>query len=67
MIPRGIDFPYIHDLAHLLSVLKSDGQIIPEQIERAADQTSYATVMGYLGITRYLPKLTPKQSFAGCW
>ena len=50
MIKRGIDFPYIHDIARLLRLLESDGQAIPEHVERAAGLTPYATVLRYPGI-----------------
>ena len=50
MIERGIDFPYIHDIARLLRLLESDGQAIPEHVERAAGLTPYATVLRYPGI-----------------
>lgn len=49
MLKRGIDFPYIHDIARLLRILESDGQAVPESLERAADLTRYATSMRYPG------------------
>ena len=50
MIKRGIDFPYIHDIARLLRLLEADGQTVPEHVERAAGLTPYATVLRYPGI-----------------
>ena len=50
MINRGIDFPYIQDIARLLRLLEADGQTIPEHVERAAGLTPYATVLRYAGI-----------------
>lgn len=50
MIARGIDFPYTHDLARLLQLLDSDGQAIPEHLQRATRLTKYATVLRYPGI-----------------
>ena len=49
MLKRGIDFPYIHDIARLLRLLEFDGQAVPERFERAADLTRYATSMRYPG------------------
>ncbi|MCY3871041.1 MAG: HEPN domain-containing protein [Gemmatimonadetes bacterium] len=49
MIRRGIDFPYIHDLERLLTILKSDGQAIPEELWRAVELTVYATITRYPG------------------
>ena len=50
MIKRRIDFPYIHDIARLFRILESDGQAVPEDLERAAELTRYATAMRYPGI-----------------
>ena len=50
MIKRRIGFLYIHDIARLLRILESDGQAIPENLERAAELTRYATAMRYPGI-----------------
>ena len=50
MVKRRIDFPYIHDIARLLRILESDGQVIPERLERAAELTRYATATRYPGV-----------------
>ncbi len=42
MILRGIDFPYIHDLARLMSILESRGEHIPDGIRSAPRLTVYA-------------------------
>ncbi len=47
MITRNIEFPYVHDLARLLSLLEDEEEVIPEAIRRAGDLTDYATVMRY--------------------
>lgn len=49
MIRRGIDFPYIHDLARLLMTLEARGQPIPEAIRGAARLTQYALHTRYPG------------------
>ncbi len=49
-IKRQVRFPYIHDIARLLRRLESAGQHIPEDVERATNLTSYATVLRYPGI-----------------
>jgi HEPN domain-containing protein len=36
LIARGIDFPYIHDLARLLTLLKQDGEVLPPSLVSAA-------------------------------
>ena len=47
MIARDIEFPYVHDLDHLLSLLEKAGEVIPEAIWRATDLTNYATITRY--------------------
>ena len=47
MIKRGIDFPYVHDLARLLSLLKEAGEAIPDAVGQARKLTRFATVIRY--------------------
>ncbi|MYB32160.1 MAG: HEPN domain-containing protein [Acidobacteria bacterium] len=47
MILRDIEFPYVHDLDHLLSVLEEDGEPIPAAVRRSAELTKYAVVSRY--------------------
>lgn len=47
MIKRGIDFPYVHDLAQLLSLLKESGEEIPDAVGQARKLTRFATVTRY--------------------
>ena len=47
MIMRGIDFPYVHDVAHLLSLLKEAGEAIPDGVGRARKLTRFATTTRY--------------------
>ena len=46
---RGIEFPYTHDLARLLSLLEDAGEAFPKEIRQAVDLTDYATVTRYPG------------------
>ena len=52
MIARGIEFPYVHDLGHLLSLLEDQGEVIPSTIRRASELTKYATATRYPGAVR---------------
>ncbi|MCY4660982.1 MAG: HEPN domain-containing protein [Acidobacteria bacterium] len=52
MIARGIEFPYVHDVDHLLSLLEERGGAIPGTIRRASELTKYATVTRYPGTLR---------------
>ena len=52
MIARGIEFPYVHDLDHLLSLLAERGETIPSAIRRASELTRYATATRYPAAVR---------------
>ncbi len=47
MIERGIDFPYVHDIARLLSLLRESGEAIPDAVGNARKLTRFATVTRY--------------------
>lgn len=48
---RGIDFPKTHDVRNLLTLLDSEGHVIPAAIWRAMDLTDYAVETRYPGPT----------------
>ena len=52
MIKRGIDFPYVSDLAQLLSLLEEGGESIPNLVAKAEELTPYALVTRYPGTVR---------------
>ena len=47
MVAGGVEFPYIHDLAELLRILRSSGESIPDHVGRADGLTAYAVVTRY--------------------
>ncbi|MDE0457547.1 MAG: HEPN domain-containing protein [Chromatiales bacterium] len=47
MIAREIEFPYVHDLGSLLSLLEETGEPVPEAIHAAVSLTTYATTTRY--------------------
>ena len=49
MIGRSIEYPYIHDLARLLSLLEKTGEIVPDTVRKAGELTVYAAVTRYPG------------------
>ena len=57
MISRGIDFPYVHDLALLLLILEESGETVPDPVRRAARLTPYAVDARYPGIERLVSEL----------
>jgi len=50
LLSRGIPFPFIHDLARLLSLLEQAGEKIPDTVRRAAELTPYAVMTRYPGL-----------------
>lgn len=52
MIRCNVDFPYVHDLARLLSLLEEAGKEIPEAVRKTEELTRYVLVTRYPGIAR---------------
>ena len=50
MIKRDIEFPYVHDLGRLLSMLEIIDEPIPEEVQQAATLTKYAWEGRYPGV-----------------
>ena len=52
LIGRGVEFPYVHDLSRLLSLVEEGGETIPTVIRAAGTLTPYAVITRYPGIVR---------------
>ena len=50
LIQREVVFPYVHDLARLVTLLEAAGQAIPAVVRRAENLTRYAGVTRYPGL-----------------
>ncbi len=50
LIKQDIEFPYVHDIAHLLTLLEKAGQEIPETVRQAERLTRFAVFTRYPGI-----------------
>ncbi len=50
LVARGVEFPYVHDLVFLLSLLGDAGQAVPEPVKSARELTRYASVTRYPGL-----------------
>jgi HEPN domain-containing protein len=48
---RGIGFPFVHDLAHLLSLLELNGQKVPKYVKKASALTIFAVEARYPGLS----------------
>lgn len=49
LIARGVAFPYVHDLAKLLTLLERAGQTVPEEVKQAEALTRFAVFTRYPG------------------
>jgi HEPN domain-containing protein len=50
LIKADVAFPYVHDLAELLTLLEKSGQTIPKSIRQAEGLSRYAVFTRYPGI-----------------
>lgn len=50
LIHLDVSFPYVHDLARLLTLAKQAGQEVPASVWQAARLTRYAVVTRYPGL-----------------
>ena len=50
MISRNIDFPYVHNVSLLLSMLEEHGISVPNAVRRAVRLTPYAVDTRYPGV-----------------
>ncbi|MCY4114964.1 MAG: HEPN domain-containing protein [Chloroflexi bacterium] len=52
LLARGVDFPYVHDLGLLLTLLEDAGQDVPEAIRQAEKLNPFATATRYPSIAQ---------------
>ena len=52
LISIEVQYPYVHDLARLLSLLDVAGVSIPDTVRNAAELTPFALITRYPGVTR---------------
>lgn len=50
LIRHGVEFPYVHDIAELLTLLEGAGQQIPEPVRQAERLTRFAVLTRYPSI-----------------
>lgn len=51
LMHREGSFPYVHDLARLLTLVEQSGQDVPAEVRQAAMLTRYAVTARYPGVT----------------
>ena len=64
MIRRDMEFPYVHDLDRLLSLLEEDGEIVPVAIRQSDELTRYAVVTRYPTVVRPVSEPEYRQAVA---
>ncbi len=47
LMHRGVEFPYVHDLGRLLTLLEESGMEVPEGVRAAETLTTYAVITRY--------------------
>jgi HEPN domain-containing protein len=50
LIKLNVNFPYVHDLAELLTLVEKAGQAVPEPIKRAGELSRFAVFTRYPGV-----------------
>jgi HEPN domain-containing protein len=50
LIRRGVQFPYVHDLSQLLTLVERSGLPIPGNVRQAERLTRYAVIARYPGL-----------------
>ena len=50
LIKKGVDFPYVHDISQLLTLVEETGGEVLEAIRKAEELTPYAVVTRYPGL-----------------
>ncbi len=58
LIHREVEFPYVHDLSELLTVLEQAGQELPPVLRQAERLTRFAVFTRYPGIA---PPISPEE------
>jgi len=49
LIHRGVEYPYVHDLAELLTLVEEAGEEVPKSVKQASRLTRFAIVTRYPG------------------
>ncbi len=62
LIGRGVDFPYVHDLVRLLSLLEEEGESMPAAVRKAGTLTPYALITRYPGVVRPVAEQEHKEA-----
>jgi HEPN domain-containing protein len=64
LIHLGVRFPYVHDLAQLLTLIVQAGQTIPGAVKQAAILSEYAVQTRYPGLAEPVTLVEYEQAVA---
>jgi HEPN domain-containing protein len=64
LFKQGVVFPYVHDLARLLTILEEAGEPIPETIRNAEGLTRYAVITRYPGLAEPVTETQYEEAMA---
>lgn len=64
LLHRGVQFPYVHDLAELIEILEQQGESIPPGIREVARLTNYAVEARYPGLAEPVTREEYKMAVA---
>ena len=62
LVQREIRFPYVHDLATLLTLIDQAGEEIPPQVKEAGRLTRFAVMARYPGVAEPVTEPEYRQS-----
>jgi HEPN domain-containing protein len=60
----GVEFPYVHDITELLTLLEGAGQQIPESVRQAGRLTRFAVFTRYPGVALSISQQEYKEAVA---
>lgn len=58
LMQRAVEFPYVHDISQLLTLLEQAGQAIPPTVRQAKRLTRFAVFTRYPGVA---PPIRPEE------
>ena len=64
LIKQGVVFPYVHDLARLVTILEEAGEPIPETIRNAEELTRYAVMTRCPGLAEPVTETQYEEAIA---
>jgi HEPN domain-containing protein len=64
LIKQDVVFPYVHDLARLLTILEEAGEPVPETIRNAEELTRYAVMTRYPGLAEPVTEAQYEEAMA---